>query len=230
MVPDHCSIESDPGLGCSQHPRALGPEVAAFPDLDGLQAHIHPRSTGRAGRPPVRGFLLDWGLGKPRGAPLLEVLKWLDGVYPRTPIVTYTSALDLSEIHLMCARGKHAILPREEALRRPSAPTGRARARVPLDPRYRGSRARRHHRTGCSIRSRMCGSSHGMSVDCTLVAGSSTSCRSRLWAPNTTCGRSRRTSTRSPVVSSPTRAASRSRRWRSTRRRSPRSGASHSSR
>jgi hypothetical protein len=91
--------------------RALGPEVAAFPDLDALQAHIHPRSTGRAGRPPVRGFLLDWGLGSPRGAPLLEVLKWLDGVYPRTPIVTYTSAPDLAQIHPMCARGQHAIVP-----------------------------------------------------------------------------------------------------------------------
>lgn len=89
---------------------SLGPEVEAFPDLNALEAYIHPRSTTCAGRPPVRGFLLDWGLGSPRGASLLETLKWLDRVYPTTPVVTFTSAHDLSDIRRMCA-GKHEILP-----------------------------------------------------------------------------------------------------------------------
>lgn len=90
--------------------RVLGPDVATFPDLSALQAYIHPHSTRRAGRPPVRGFLIDWELGKRRGAPLLEVMTWLDGVYPRTPVVTYTGAPDLSDIHRMCAGREHEVV------------------------------------------------------------------------------------------------------------------------
>lgn len=91
--------------------RVSGPEVKALADLELLKLYIHPRSTGRAGRPPVRGFLLDWELGKPRGAPLVELLKWLGEVYPRTPVVTYTGAPDLDEIRQMCAGREHEIWP-----------------------------------------------------------------------------------------------------------------------
>jgi hypothetical protein len=91
--------------------RVLGVDVATFADLQTLQAYIHPRSRARAGRPPVRGFLIDWELGKKRDASLLEILAWLDRVYPRTPVVTYTGVPDLAEIQRACAGSEHTVVP-----------------------------------------------------------------------------------------------------------------------
>lgn len=97
----------------------IGSTVLTAADLGALRSQIHPQKTRPGGRPPVRGFLLDWFLDRKRGITAAEVIEWLDGVYPRTPVVIYTGLDGVSPIQLSCRGKACSVLP---AARHPASP------------------------------------------------------------------------------------------------------------
>lgn len=111
--------------------RLIGPfDLVLAESIAAMDAALRPPGRTTARRIRVRGFVMSWFLDTARTTTALDALRWLDGVYPRTPVLVYAANDDPEAIGRACAERGLRFRPERHPLVGPSFATAALPASV----------------------------------------------------------------------------------------------------